>query len=114
MITFDHPQPTPTAISYRSIDKTWTQWGWTVANTRSAREAFSGLVGASAHGFTVASPSPTTVTTPPVYTPGDRYRVTAVHGSAPAVLVASPSGQLTVAVTPTSSNASVTVTLVRS
>jgi pimeloyl-ACP methyl ester carboxylesterase len=108
-----HPQPTPTSISYRSIDKSWTQWGWTVVNARSAGEAFSGLVGASAHGFTVTSPSPATITTPPVYTPGDRYRVTAVHGSAPAVVLASASGQLTVAVTPTGTHASVTVTLVR-
>jgi S-formylglutathione hydrolase FrmB len=114
MTTFDHPQPTPTSISYRSIDKSWTQWGWTVVNTRAAGEAFSGLVGASAHGFTVTSPSPTTITTPLLYRPGDRYRVTAVHGSAPSVVVASPSGQLTVAVTPTGTDASVTVTLVRS
>ncbi|MDT4938001.1 MAG: hypothetical protein QOG80_1672 [Pseudonocardiales bacterium] len=113
MNVFNHPQPTPQAVSYRSIDKTWTQWGWTVANTRASTQAFSGLVDASAAGFTVASPSRTTVTTPPAYLPGARYRVTAMHGTAPVTVVASPTGRLTVAVLPAAGRSSVTVTLAR-
>jgi S-formylglutathione hydrolase FrmB len=114
MNTFAHPQPAPSAISYRSIDATWTQWGWTVVNTRHQVQAFSALVNASAIGFTVTSPSPTAVTTPARYTPGDHYRVTATGGTAPATAVVSASGQLTVPVVPSAGRSSVTIALVRS
>lgn len=113
MAAFAHPQATPTTISYRSIDKTWMQWGWTVVNRRTAAQAFSGLVNASAGGFSVSSPTATTVTTPALYTPGDHYRASAVGGSAPATIAVSPSGELTVPVTPAVGHSTVTITLVR-
>lgn len=113
MTTFDTPELAPTTISYRSIDKTWTQWGWTVANVRARVQAFSGLVGASASGFTVTSPNPTRVTTPPVYAPGVEYRITAVGGSAPKTAVVSPSGRLTVPVSLTLGSRSVRVAFTR-
>jgi len=37
MATFASPAPLPPTVSYQSIDKTWTQWGWTVAVNRGAR-----------------------------------------------------------------------------
>lgn len=111
--TFAHPQPPPTSISYRSIDKIWTQWGWTVANARVAAQAFSGLVNASAAGFTVTSPNRTVITTPPSYTPGDHYQVRASGGTAPATVTVSAGGQLTIPVTPAAGRSSVTVVLTR-
>jgi len=109
--TFAHPQPTPAAITYRSIDTTWTQWGWTVVNTRIPAQAFSGLVNASATQFTVTAPNKTTVTTPAVYVPGASYHVTAVGGSAPTTVTVAANGRITVHVTPAFGHTSVIVTL---
>ena len=103
----------PTTISYRSIDKIWTQWGWTVANIRTAAQAFSGLVNASATGFTINSPNRTTVTTPARYTPGDHYVVHAVGGTATPSVTVAANGSLTIAVTPSVGHSAVTVTLAK-
>jgi S-formylglutathione hydrolase FrmB len=113
MATFDSPAPPPSAITYRSIDKSWTQWGWTVANVRTKRWAFSGLVGASASGFTITSGSSTRVTTPPLFAPGDQYRIATIGGSAPKTVAVSITGQLTVPVTPALAHYAVQVTLTR-
>ena len=95
---------TPTSVTYRSIDRTWRQWGWTVANQRAAASAFSGLLAASVSGVTVASATPTTVTTPADFTPGARYRVTARGGSIDrhraATVTAASDGRLTLSVRP--------------
>ena len=98
--TFASPPAAPASISYESIDKTWTQWGWTVVNARPQAQAFSGLANATAGGFAVVSPHPTTVTTPPVYAPGSVYRVTAHGGSAPSTVTAGADGRVTVHVAP--------------
>jgi S-formylglutathione hydrolase FrmB len=111
MTTFAHPQPRPAAITYRSIDKTWTQWGWTVNNTRAPAQAFSGLVNASAAHFTVTAPNQTTVTTPPVYVPGAQYGVTAAGGKVAPTATVGADGRITVHVTPALFHSSVTVTL---
>lgn len=91
------PAAAPTSISYRSVDKTWSQWGWTVANHRFATQAFSGLSNASARGFTFRGRS-ATVTTPPVYAPGSRHTLSVSGGRAPATAVADRSGRLSIAV----------------
>ena len=106
---FAHPAPAPATISYKSVDRTWTQWGWTVSSNRTAAEAWSGLVGASVTGFTLTDPNTATVTTPPVYTPGGHYSVTASGGTTAHSVTASPAGTLTLAVTPAVLSASVTV-----
>ncbi len=90
--TFDHPAPAPAAVSYRSVDPRWSQWGWTVTAHRTVRLAWSGLSDASLTGFEYTG-APATVTTPAVYRPGARYRVGgAVHGA----VTADRAGRLTI------------------
>ena len=79
MAHFANPPPAPTTISYKSVDKSWTQWGWTVSSNRIPAQLWSGLTKASATGFTLADASAASVLTPPYYTPrgglpGDRRR----------------------------------------
>ncbi len=87
------PQPT----SYESIDKTWTQWGWTVVNHRAPARAFSRLSGADAGAFTLSGLGSATVTTPAYYVPGTVHAVTitAPSGGATSTVRADASGRLT-------------------
>lgn len=94
---FAEPAPAPTTISYRSIDSTWTQWGWTVANHRPQAQAFSSLTGASARGFTFEGTS-ADVTTAPSYLPGSVHAIHLTGGSGPSTAVADTSGRLSIAV----------------
>jgi S-formylglutathione hydrolase FrmB len=75
MTVFAHPAAAPAAVSYESVDKTWTQWGWTVANTRPDAQAFSALTGATAQGFVLAGGGSATVTTPAFYAPDSSHAV---------------------------------------
>ena len=75
MQTFASPAAAPDVVSYQSIDKTWTQWGWTVAIDRSAAQQFSSLTGAGVSGFTLQGSGTATVTTPPLYPPGSVHAV---------------------------------------
>jgi S-formylglutathione hydrolase FrmB len=75
MADFGHPAPAPAAITYTSADNSYSVYGWTVATHRTARE-FSTLENASARGFALAGSGSATVTTPAIYRPGVRYRVT--------------------------------------
>ena len=59
----------PAEIDYRSVDRTWRQWGWRVAADRSAGLAWSGLRDASRSGF-VLDGGPALVRTPPADRPG--------------------------------------------
>jgi S-formylglutathione hydrolase FrmB len=61
---------TPTAITYTSIDKAWSHWGWSVSFNRAAAQEFGTLAGARAGGFTVTGSGTVTVTTPALYKPG--------------------------------------------
>lgn len=83
----------PAEIDYRSVDRTWRQWGWRVAATRSAELAWSGLRDASRTGF-VLDGGPARVTTPPWYEPGRAYRVGHVGGAGPSRAVAGRDGRL--------------------
>ena len=80
MRTFAHPPAAPARMSYLSVDATWSQWGWTVTNHRSAAQAWSRLSGADASGFTLAGTGSATVRTPAVYAPGVTYRIGGVPG----------------------------------
>jgi S-formylglutathione hydrolase FrmB len=115
MATFASAPAAPASISYRSVDVNWTQWGWSVDNVRRAAQAFSGLVNASATGFTFASPSPAEVTTPGRYTPGATYRLKStggsVNGRTSTTVVASPTGTIQVRVAPALLHSSVTVSI---
>jgi S-formylglutathione hydrolase FrmB len=109
MAHFANPGPAPAAISYLSVDKTWTEWGWTVTNQRLLKQAFSGLAGASAAGFTLQDLNPATVTTPASYVPHGHYVLTAVGGSVAHTVVASAGGTLTMTVRPALGHRTVTV-----
>jgi S-formylglutathione hydrolase FrmB len=115
MSVFDASPPEPTSISYRSVDKSWTQWGWHVSVARAQAQAWSGLVRASTAGFTIATKSPATITTPSSYPPGATLRVTAqggkVDGATSATVRADASGQLTVSTTPAAGHNKVIVTI---
>jgi len=75
MQDFAHPK-TPNAVSYTSIDKRWSQWGWTASFTRAAAQEFSALTFAGPGGFTLQGTGTATVTTPASYQPGEHATVT--------------------------------------
>jgi S-formylglutathione hydrolase FrmB len=86
MQDFAHPK-SPTAVSYTSIDKRWSQWGWTLSLARSAAQEWSALTFAGHDGFTLTGSGTATVTTPPAYRPGSTAAVT-IAGKTAAVRVA--------------------------
>ena len=92
MDTFAHPPAPPSAVSYQSIDQSWSQWGWSVTVQRSAVQEFSDLSGAQRDGFTLRGTGTADVITPAFYRPGSKWTVT-VAGSATTV-VADAAGRL--------------------
>jgi len=97
MAALDHPPAVPARIDYESTAATWSQWGWTVALSRSAPQELSALTGAGRTGFTLQGTGNATVTTPAYYRPGEPAVIT-VAGQRPLVAKADPGGQLTVSV----------------
>jgi S-formylglutathione hydrolase FrmB len=75
MHDFAHPMTQP-SVTYTSIDKTWTQWGWTVSFDRAAAQEWSELSYATARAFTLTGSGTATVVTPPSYRPGSVVGVT--------------------------------------
>lgn len=94
----------PAAVTYTSIDRTWTQWGWTVANQRNAAQRFTELGNATASGFTFTGADPAAVTTPAVYAPGSAHtaRASSCGTVRTTALTADSTGRLTLTVTPRS------------
>jgi S-formylglutathione hydrolase FrmB len=84
MSAFANPT-TPDTVSYTSIDRSWQQWGWSVAWTRSTEQQFSTLDGATATGFTLTGNGQASVVTPAVYQPGQALQVSVDVGSGPQV-----------------------------
>jgi S-formylglutathione hydrolase FrmB len=74
MSGFAHPEANPSPFTYMSADAGYAVYGWRVAMHRTARE-FSTVVGRR-RGFSLAGSGSGTVTTPAVYRPRGRYRVT--------------------------------------
>ena len=70
MQTFAHPAPAPPTVSYQSVDRTWTQWGWTMSFQRTAAQDWSALAGAGPGGFSLSGTGTATVVTPAFYRPG--------------------------------------------
>ena len=95
-------RPTPARISYRSIERTWGEWGWRVATRRTAEHAWSGLVKASRRGFRLTG-GPAVVRTPGKYRPGRAYVLGYRAGEGPRRVVADQRGRLRVPVTPSGS-----------
>ena len=89
---------TPTKIAYKSVDATWTQWGWTVLNQRAQKRAFSSLAAADASGFTLSGFGTATVTTPSSYVPGSLHAVVTrdSSGTRTTGVLADPGGRLTI------------------
>lgn len=98
MRTFAAPPPPPAKTSYRSIDRTWTQWGWTVSLDRRKAREFSALSDASKAGFTLRASGTATVTTPASYRPGTRVVVGVTQGWTHRVIktTAGPHGRITI------------------
>ncbi|GAA1788714.1 alpha/beta hydrolase family protein [Actinomadura chokoriensis] len=98
MRTFADPPRPPAKISYRSIDRNWSQWGWTVALKRRNAQEFSALSQASRTGFTLRATGTATVTTPASYRPGTRAVLRVTQGRKHSVIktTAGPHGRLTV------------------
>ena len=74
MRDFAHPT-TPPVTTYTSIDRSWSQWGWSVSFARTAAQQFSELSNGGSPGFTLTGSGTATVTTPPYYRPGSRLEV---------------------------------------
>jgi hypothetical protein len=75
MADFAHPK-SPSVISYLSVDKQWSQWGYTVSMNRTAPQEFSSLSDGTARGFSFSGSGTATVTTPAQYQPGSEVEVT--------------------------------------
>ena len=100
---FEERRPEPRMVAHRSIDRTWTQWGWRVRNDRTERFAWSAITLADRHGFAFEG-GPATVVTPGRYTPGSSYRLYYGGGEGPASVRADAHGRLRIAVRPDGAN----------
>jgi hypothetical protein len=102
METFAHPAAAPATTSYQSIDKSWSQWGWTVTLARPEAQQLSILTDGRRDGFTLQGTGRATVTTPPLYAPGSVATITFANTSGSAVpattAVADAAGRLHVSV----------------
>lgn len=99
MHDFSHP-PSPTAISYMSIDKDWSQWGYTVSMDRTPAQEFSSLADGTSAGFDFSGSGVATITTPDQYAPGSTVNVTisGPEGHKTGQVTVGPDGRITVAV----------------
>ena len=99
MERFAHPVAPPSPFTHRSIDASYSVWGWHVAIDRPALE-FSRLVGAGADGFELVGSGAATVTTAALFGPASSV---AVHlddasGTRDIVVVADATGAIAVPV----------------
>jgi S-formylglutathione hydrolase FrmB len=98
MATFADPPAPPATTSYQSIDKSWSQWGWSVSLDRPEAQQLTSLTDASRAGFALHGTGIATVTTPPLYRPGSVATLTFVNTSGralpPSNAVADASGRL--------------------
>ncbi len=107
---FAHPPRPPRVIGYRTVANPWRQWGWRVALRRPER-AFSSLSGAGRKGFSLTGTGEATVTTPRLYGPGAKVRVSesGPAGATRTALTAGTRGRLRVPVALSAGAAPVTV-----
>jgi pimeloyl-ACP methyl ester carboxylesterase len=94
MARFAAPVPAPASVAHRSISPTYGVYGWQVDVDRPAVE-FSQLSDAGPTGFSLTGSGAASVTTPPMFEPGQRVRVT---GASEPELVADDAGRLAVPV----------------
>jgi S-formylglutathione hydrolase FrmB len=97
MAYFTRNTPMPTSFTYATIRPHYSVYKWGVSVNRRAKE-FSALQVQPSGAFSVTGSGTASVTTPPVYTPGQTYTVQ-IHSAAgehTRKVTASPSGRLTV------------------
>ncbi|HET9103523.1 MAG TPA: alpha/beta hydrolase family protein [Solirubrobacteraceae bacterium] len=99
MTVFAQPPAAPARKAYRSADDPWSQWGYTVAITRPARE-FSALRDGDRAGFVLSGSGTATVLTPAQYPPRARetVRLTGPHAHRTLVVRADREGRLRLSV----------------
>lgn len=97
MDRFAHPVAAPSPFTYKTIDATWSMYGWTVAIDRPAVE-FSQLSEAGPNGFRLTGSGPAEVTTAPTFRPGQRIAaaIRDADGTHRRTLTADSRGRLTV------------------
>jgi S-formylglutathione hydrolase FrmB len=96
MQTFSHPPPATPTVSYQSIDRSWSQWGWSVSLERPALQQLSYLTDAGAQGFTLQGTGLASVVTPAFYPPRAVAVVTLAgqRGSSTLTVTADADGRL--------------------
>lgn len=97
----------PKQITFQSIDRTWSQWGWTVAVDRPSAQEFSRLSRAGVAGFTLSGSGSGAVTTPAFYRPRSIKQVTI--GGAHQTVAVDRDGRLQLAVPLSASGTAVTI-----
>jgi S-formylglutathione hydrolase FrmB len=99
MARFAHPVAPPSPFTYKTIDPSWSMYGWRVAIDRPALE-FSQLSEAGPTGFHLTGSGPAEVTTAPAFRSGQRVRTTIsdADGTHRRTLTADPRGRLSVPV----------------
>jgi len=112
MADFAHPK-SPKVVSYTTIDRQWSQWGYAVSLDRSADQEFSSLTNGTSRGFTFAGSGVATITTPADYKPGSDWQVAVSVGSTTTktVMHVGVSRRITLKVNLGSSASSATVTI---
>jgi len=83
----------PTTFNYRSIEPSFSVYGWSVAADPARALEFMQLTSVSSHGLTVTGSGSTTITTPPLFAASQPVNVV-VNGEASSV-TASAAGQAT-------------------
>lgn len=96
MATFAHPPALSPTVSYQSIDKTWSQWGWSVSLDRPSEQQFSYLTDAGPDGFTLQGTGVASVVTPARYPPHASATVTLIGAAGPSTqqVTVGPDGRL--------------------
>jgi S-formylglutathione hydrolase FrmB len=96
MADFAHPKH-PVTVSFMSIDKSWTQWGYVVSMNRPTPQQFTSLTDGSAAGFYFSGSGTATVTTPGQYRPGSHLTIviSGPKGSKTETLSVGPTGRVT-------------------
>jgi S-formylglutathione hydrolase FrmB len=64
---FAHPRPNPPVVSYRSIEPSFTAWGWQIIADPNRALEFLQMINAGANGLTLTGSGTTNVVTPPFF-----------------------------------------------
>jgi hypothetical protein len=96
MAVFAQPPTLPARVAYQSVEREWSQWGWTVALERRSAQDWTTLAEAGADGFALTGVGRATVTTPAQYPPGAAVRATIGTGlsATNAIVTADGSGRV--------------------